>query len=133
MAIIGILTEVSIPMYNCYIQDLKIVAVESNFDEFVKFMKVKIIGCKISDTIKLNHEIDVMRSAQCPNNACEMALGLKGHFQYENWTMAYPDEWYAKWSPDVVHVRNDPEGKKVCNASMAGHISIKTIKGSTQI
>ena len=130
VAIIGILAGVGVPMYNGYIQDSKIAAVESNFDEFVKFMKVKMISCEISDTIKLNHETDGIRSVQCPNNAWEMAWALKGHFQYENWTMVYPDEWYAKWSPYVVHVRNDPGGKKVCNASMAGYICIDTIKGS---
>ena len=38
--------------------------------------------------------------------------------------MAYPEEWYAKWSLLAVHVINDAGGKKVCNASMAGYICI---------
>jgi prepilin-type N-terminal cleavage/methylation domain-containing protein len=130
VAIIGILAGIGIPMYNGYVQQSKIASVESNFDEFVKFMKVKMISCEISDTVKLNHETDGMRSVQCPNSAWEMAWALKGHFQYEDWKMVYPDEWYAKWSPYVVHVRNDPGGKKVCNASMAGYICIDMIQGS---
>ena len=124
VAIIGILAGIGIPMYNGYVQQSKIASVESNFDEFVKFMKVKMISCEISDTVKLNHETDGMRSVQCPNDAWEMAWALKGHFQYENWKMVYPDEWYAKWSEYVVHVTNDPGGKKVCNSSMAGYICI---------
>jgi len=129
VAIIGILAGVGIPLYNGYVQQSKIATVESNFDEFVKFMKVKMISCEISDTIEL-HTGDGFKNVQCPNSAWEMAWSLTSHFQNENWLMVYPDEWYAKWSPYVVHVRNDPGGKKVCNASMAGYICIDMIKGS---
>ena len=54
IAIIGILAGVGIPMYNGYVQQSKIASVESNFDEFVKFMKVKMISCEISETIELH-------------------------------------------------------------------------------
>jgi prepilin-type N-terminal cleavage/methylation domain-containing protein len=125
VAIIGILAGVGIPMYNGYVQQSKIATLESNFDEFVKFMKVKMISCEISDTVKLNHESDGMRSVQCPNSAWEMAWALKGHFQYEDWKMIYPEEWYAHMSPYLVNLNN-----KVCRQNLAGYICMDMIKGS---
>lgn len=130
VAIIGILAAVGIPIFNGFVQQAKIATVENNFNEFVNFMKVQMVHCEISDTAKLNHETDGMRNVQCPNDAWEMAWALKGHFQYEDWKMVYPNEWYAKWSPYVVHVTNDPGGKKVCNSSMAGYICIGRIGGN---
>ena len=53
VAIIGILAGIGIPMYSGYVQQSKIASVESNFDEFIKFMKVKMISCEISDTCLL--------------------------------------------------------------------------------
>ena len=132
VAIIGILAGIGIPMYNGYVQQSKIATVQSNFDEFIKFMKVKMISCEISDTVKLNHETDGMRSVQCPNDAWQMAWALRGHFQYENWKMVYPEEWYAKWSLLAVHVTNDAGGKKVCPSYSAGYICIGRIGGNNK-
>ena len=84
VAIIGILAGIGIPMYNGYVQQSKIATVQSNFDEFVKFMKLKMISCEISDTIEL-HTGDGFKNVQCPNSAWEMAWSLTSHFQNENY------------------------------------------------
>ncbi len=131
VAIIGILAGVGIPMYNGYVQEAKIATVKSNFDEFVKFMQVKMINCETSTTIKLNRG-NGFQSVQCPNDAWEMAWALTSHFQYEGWMTVYPDEWYAKWSPYAVHVSNDPGGKKLCRSDSAGYICIDRTGGNNR-
>ena len=113
VAIIGILAGIGVPMYNNYIQNAKIATVQSNFDEFVKFMQIQMVNCETSNTIQLNKG-NGLQAVQCPNDAWEMAWSLTSHFQNEGWMTAYPQEWYAKWSPYAVHVSNDPGGKKLC-------------------
>ena len=128
VAIIGILAGVGVPMYNNYIQNAKIATVQSNFDEFVKFMQVQMVNCETSNTIQLNKG-NGLQAVQCPNDAWEMAWSLTSHFQNEGWMTAYPQEWYAKWSPYAVHVSNDPGGKKLCRTDSAGYICIDRIGG----
>jgi len=137
VAIIGILAAVGTPIFQGFIQDAKIATVQKNFNEFVKFMQIQMVRCEISETIRLNASKG-WRNEQCPKNAWEMAWKMKNHFQYENWMMLYPGEWYA--SPRrgsdfkyAVHVRNDHAGKKICDRNnYAGYICMEMIRGRSE-
>ncbi len=131
VAIIGILAAVGIPIFQGYVKDAKIAAVQKNFDEFVNFMQIQMISCDMSDTIKL-HTSNGWNNVQCPNDAWQMAWALTSHFEYEDWKMLYPEEWYSKWSLYAVHVSNDPAGKRVCPAMNAGYICIGMVRGKSE-
>jgi hypothetical protein len=68
-----------------------------------------------------------------------MAWALKSHFQYENWLMLYPGEWYS--SPNkgadfkyAVHTRNAGAGRKICDQNnYAGYICMDTVSRSEAI
>ena len=121
VAIIGILAGVGIPMYNGYVQQSKIAAVESDFHEFVNFMNVTAINCDGFDTMRLNMNGKGAEITDCTNGAWSLAHYLIVHFKNENWKMVYPGEENAKWFPDVVQVA---PGKAVCTTPTAGYICI---------
>ena len=138
VAIIGILAAVGTPIFQGFIQDAKIAAVQRNHSTFISFMQASMLKCDMSTTIRLNTS-DGYKNIPCPNNAWEIAWALKSHFQYENWLMLYPGEWYS--SPNkgadfkyAVHTRNGGAGRKICDQNnYAGYICMDTVSRSEAI
>ena len=54
VAIIGILAAVGTPIFQGFIQDAKIAAVQRNHSTFISFMQAQMARCDMSDTIRLN-------------------------------------------------------------------------------
>jgi len=131
VAIIGILAAVGTPIFQGFIQDAKIAAVQRNHSTFISFMQAQMAKCDMSNTIRLNTS-DGYKNVACPNDAWEMAWALRGHFEYENWRTVYPGEWYAKWGLLAVQMSNHSGGKKICSSSVAGYICINRPKGRNE-